>query len=399
MADRRKRTDQRIDQTNQPVFYFGYLIREACEGGKSVSQLTKEINAANENAGTRCLVNRKLLAKLKENSPKVGLTLDTCQALDTYFRFIGKIAHEPPLFAHPALIATLVRVPRVHFLYAAKPRPKERRVDVSCWDLDAGAHILTAASRACAGGEFKNAHVLWRHAASLRTSQAEPWYQVLDADQDSVVSIGSPLASLSTEVMLARMFGVEPFRTPQVEPPGRPVPADGNRPWPFWVPDARTGNRVPLPFWYCWAAKMARDFHSAFALTPAELRACAPDTAARVKASQSHAFGLNGRIHEVSRNGAQWEMHGIVAAQRRAEGNLWLVISGLAGPATCAAAKLVPKIQDILPWEDGRISQVLWVPVLAHVKEGLAARSLGDIRELEGEMLVGQPRLYPRLGH
>ena len=355
----------------QPVLYLSFLIRQACEEGKRISQLNDDINEANIGANTGCRVNRRLLQKLRTGSPTVGLTLETCIALETYFRQTGKIVHEPPLLAYPGLIATLVRVRHVHLLYGAKPRPKERRLDVSCWDLDAGAYVLTAASRACARCEFGIAHVLWNKSASLRTAQAEPWYHLLEADEDSVVSIGSPMASLSTEVMLAKMFGVAPFQTPVTEA-------------------ARQ-----LPFWYCWAPITAGKFRSAFALTAAELSTFAPDTAGRVRANQSHAFGLEGKIHEVRRNGTAWRMHGIVAAQRRANGNLWLVISGLAGPATCAAAKLVSEIQAFLPWQPRQVSRVLWVPILAQVKEGPAPHSRGDIRELEHVEFAGPPRLYP----
>jgi len=354
---------------NQPILYFSFLIRQAWEEGKSISQLTTEINEANAKARTHCRVNRRLLQKLYVSSPKVGLNLETCVALDSYFRQTGKIAQEVPLLAYPGVVDALVRVMRVQFLYGAKPRPKERRVDVSCWDLDAGAHILTAASRASAKCEFDTAHVLWRSPASLKTVQSERWYHVLKDDQDSVVSIGSPLASLSTEVMLAQMFGVDPFRPPAA------------------------GAACKLPFRFCWAPEVAKDVRTAFALAPAELRVFDPEIAARVRANQSHAFYLEGKVHEVRRTGNSWLMHGIVAAQRRAAGNLWLVVSGLAGPATCAAAKMVQDIQAILPWQQHQVSQVLWVPVLAHVREGDANPADGDIRELCKVELLGQPRL------
>jgi hypothetical protein len=292
--------------------------------------------------------------------------------LDTYFRHIGKLVHEPPLLAHPSLISTLVRTPRVHFFHGAKPRPKERRVDVSCWDLDAGAHVLTAASRACARCEFDIDHVLWHSPASRHTIRAEPWLRLLDDDQHSLVSIGSPLASLSSEVMRARMFGVEPFQTPAAE------------------------AALRLPFWYCWAPRVAGKFRSGFALTPKELQALNPDIARRVAANQSNAFGLDGNVSEVPRTGRSWRMLGMVAAQRRPAGNLWMVLSGLAGPATCAAARVVAEIHAFVPWEAHRASPVVLAPVIAQVREGPANPARGDIRELEKVELLGPPRLYTR---
>ncbi len=138
---------------------------------------------------------------------------------------------------------------------------------------------------------------------------------------------------------------------------------------------------------------IAEKFRSAFALTTVELSAQQKDIGARVRANQSHAFGLGDKVFEVTRTGKSWQMHGIVAAQRRPAGNLWLVVSGLAGPATCAAAKLVPDIRAMLPWQPHRISPVLWVPVIAHVKEGAANHARGDIRELDQVQFAGPTHL------
>ena len=357
---------------SSPMFHLTGLLRQACQDGKSINQLVQEINDLTKKNQGSGRVNRRLLKMLKEGCATVGLTLEVAVAMTEYFRTIKLIKDDPQLFAYEALIDNLVRVSQVHFLYGAKPRPKERRVDVSRWDLDAGAHVLTAASRACTRCEFDSNHVLWHNPASLQSVQGEPWLRVLDDDEHSVVSIGSPLASLSTEVMLARMFGVkEPFQTP----------------------DPTALSR--LPFWYCWSPVVAEKFRSAFALTPAELKLVAKDIAARVDANESHAFGLGDKVYEVPRTGKAWQMPGIVAAQRRPKGNLWLVVSGVAGPATCAAAKLVPEIRAMLPWQPQQVSPVLWVPVIAHVKEGAANPARGDIRELDSVHLAGPPHLYP----
>lgn len=356
---------------NEPMLFFTFLVREACREGVSLNQLANAINGANAGPNGSSIVNRRLLKKLHDGSRKLGLTVDQYAALDRYFRVVGKITGEPPMFAHELVIETLVRVPRVHFIYAAKPRTKEQRVDVSCWDLDAGAQVLTAASRASAKCEFATEHVLFHTPATLPSVQGETWFRVLDQDQDSVVSIGSPLASLSTEVMLARMFGVTPFQTPD------------------------PGAARALPFWYCWAPVIAGRFHSAFALTPDGLATFHAGIAARVRANQSHAFGFEGQVHEVPRTGDAWTMHGIIAAQRRPAGNVWLVISGLAGPATCAAAKLVPAFKGYLSWQPHQTSAALWIPVRAQVKQGAASPARGDLRELERQTFLGEPRQHP----
>ena len=129
--------------------------------------------------------------------------------------------------------------------------------------------------------------------------------------------------------MLARMFGVQPFVSPQF----------------------KTGRQIP--FFYGWMPKMAGSFRSAFGVTWRELKADHPLVSARLKNNQAAAFILDGVPHGVPTEGSTWTMHGLIAAQRRAAGNIWMVISGLAGPATYGTAKMVKRITAELPWSSG----------------------------------------------
>jgi hypothetical protein len=64
-----------------------------------------------------------------------------------------------------------------------------------------------------------------------------------------------------------------------------------------------------------------------------------------VKENRTTAFILNGEDFATPVGGKTWTIYGIIAAQRRACGSVRLVISGLAGPATLAAARLVKRIR------------------------------------------------------
>jgi hypothetical protein len=288
--------------------------------------------------------------------------------LATYF---PELNLQPP-FVVPGVVDGLVGKPKLVFMLGAKPRPEERRNDISHWDAlslaDLFARCSKLASHKC---EIDIQYVLWHSPAGQKAIAEEPWAAVLSDDDTSVVSIGSPLVALSTEVMLARMFNVEPFT----------------------VPCYRTTK--PVPFSYVWRPQSVQDFVSAFSLPVASLQALDSKFAKLVQKNQSAAFVLDDKINKVPMNGNAWTMHGVIAAQRRAAGNVWLVVSGLAGPATCAAAQMVKEIMDELPWSRGQASQVLWVPVTAEIKEGKSSPGDGDVRKIISASFDGKSRVWP----
>jgi hypothetical protein len=203
--------------------------------------------------------------------------------------------------------------------------------------------------------------------------KSEKWHSLLEQDSTAVISIGSPLASLSSEVMLARMFGVEPFEPPHFT------------------------TKNPLPFYFVWFAKAARRFRSAFGLTWSDLTRDFQALAPKVKANRCSAFILNSTAYPVAADGQTWTMHGVIAAQRRASGSVWLVVSGLAGPATLAAARLVRHVRAELPISSHENSPVLWVPLKVKVKTGHPSSVVsGDVREIAEAELLGDPEPWPK---
>ena len=254
----------------------------------------------------------------------------------------------------------------------ARNPPEERRNDISLWDTKSQAQLLTQISKLDVHREFDIEPVLWRMPIDPAAMHSERWHRLLEEDQTSVISIGSPLASLSSEVMLARMFGVQPFTLPRF----------------------RAGKQVP--FFFVWLPKSIRHFRSAFLLTWRELQSEHAALATRVRRNQAAGFILEGTPHGVSSEGKAWTMHGVIAAQRRAAGNVWLVISGMTGPATYAVAKMVKEISTELPWSSkGKNSKVLWVPVKVKIKAGKTDPWSGDTREIVDAVFDGEPRVWP----
>jgi hypothetical protein len=120
-----------------------------------------------------------------------------------------------------------------------------------------------------------------------------------------------------------------------------------------------------------------------------------PELAGRVQRDETTAFILGEDVHETKRQGSEWTMYGVIAAQRRAAGNVWMVVAGHAGPATFGAATMVKQIADELPWSVNRPSKVLWVPVKVHVRAREPKPTDGDIREVVSAEFDGKPRIWP----
>ena len=355
----------------KPPLRVSRLIALETERAVTINRLAELIKKANEEAGTHCSVSGKMLRKIRDNPEGVGLTWEILVALHTYFKKRGASLQHLPILETRGVLEVLVEARRLVFLLGAKPRPEERRTDISRWDTRSHAELLTQASQQGLQRKFDIEDVLWRNPVDPAALRAESWYRVLEDDHASVISIGSPLAALSSEIMLARMFGVHPFETPHFRP-GR-----------------------PLPFFFVWLPKLAENFHSSFGLTARELQVDHPELAARIEKNQSTAFILDGQPHESRSEGNSWTMYGVIAAQRRAAGNVWLVVSGLAGPATYAAATMVKQITAELPWSAHGPSDVLWVPIKVQIRAGKSTPLDGDIREVVYAEFDGKPRIWP----
>ena len=356
--------------TIPPLRLSRLIANDTGTNGLKLNRLTALINEANREAGTKCYVNRKMLARIRDEPETVGLTMQVLVALNTYYRKRGLGLQQLPSLETRGVPEPLMDSSRVVFMLGAKPRPEERRNDISLWDTKSQAELLTQASRLDVQRKFDIEPVLWRMPVDPAAIHSERWHRILEEDQASVISIGSPLASLSSEVMLSRMFGVEQFTMPRF----------------------RAGKQVP--FFFVWLPKSIRHFSSAFALTWRELQSEHAAIATGVRRNQTAAFILEGKPHVVPAEGKAWTMYGIIAAQRRAAGNVWLVVSGLAGPATYAVTTMVKEISAELPWSKGKHSKVLWVPVKVKIKAGKTAPWSGDTREIVEAVFDGEPRLW-----
>ena len=354
----------------KPPLRVRSLILQALET-TNLNRLTRLINDANDDAQTGCHVNNHLLRNLRYNPENVALTWSHIVAFHTYFKQKGASLQHLPMLETRGVFEALGGQQRLVFMYGARPRPEEQRTDNSHWDTRAQLEMVRQAALVGGPHQIDAQEVLWRSPVDPHALINEPWYRVLDEDQASVISIGSPLAALSSEIMLARMFLVSPFVPPHML------------------------LKHPLPFYFVWLHKIAAKFRSAFGLTCDDLRAGQRELARRVERNASTAVLFEGKICESPTGGHDWMMHGIIAAQRRAAGNVWVVVAGLHGPATFGAATVVKEITDELPWSSRGPSDVLWVPVKVHVRAPKAKPTDGDIREVVDSEFEGKPRIWP----
>jgi hypothetical protein len=343
------------------------LVRQALKDS-NVNHLVRDINQASSSAGSKCRVSRNLIAKLVKNPESVGLTWNHLVAFHLYFREHGCSLQHVPLLETRGVFEALGDTKRLVFMYGAKPRPEEKRTDNSHWDTEAHGELVQQVSLAGKHLNIEAQHVLWRSPVQPDALRNETWYHLLDEDKASVISIGSPLAALSSEIMLARMFGVTPFEAPHVTSP-------------------------PVPFYFVWLHKIAANYISAFGLRYRDLDD--QEVAKRVQRSEATAVRFENATYHSPTRASQWTMYGFIAAQRRAAGNIWLVVAGLHGPATYGAATMVKEITEELPWSSRGPFPVLWVPVKVEVRAGEGKATDGDIREVTGAEFHGQPRIWP----
>jgi hypothetical protein len=350
------------------------LKREIAKAGNA-HRLARLINAE-ISSQTRLLVRHRTLKNIVENPEGVSFTLDLLKALDIYFTPRGESLRDKPIFEKRSVLECLVETRKVTFLLGAKPLREARRNDLSRWDTRSLAHLLSEACKFDLRIEYDIEDVLLKKPMDARRAESEKWHALLEDNERSVVAIGSPAACLASEMMLAEMFGAVPFQTP---PLGLPA-------------------RERKPFYFSWPPAITPAHQSAFALTWNGLQGYDASKASLVRRNQAAAFVLGSEVYTVPTKGTRWEMYGVIAAQRRSAGNVWLVISGLTGPATYAAAQMVKHASFELPQGRDDHGPVLWQPVKSTIVADTGSSQLGDNRAVRSAKFMDKAQVWPKNG-
>jgi hypothetical protein len=346
------------------------LIRGILGGGKSLTALYNDIDTANLRAGTACKVSRHILYLLAYRPETVKLSYDNLVALDCYFSKLGEGLDKRPIFEQRTLLDCLATKQEATFLFAGKPRRRGQYDEVSLWDTKSIGVLIQDIYQVAPEMRFEQMDVMLNPHLGRSEIEKLAWYERIDQGKQSVISIGSPRACLASEVMLAKMFRVAPFEDPK----------------PSFNPAKE------LPFYFLWPPQFSRGLHSHFAFRLADLKDTEPLLHARVSRKSFSAVCIESQWYPVERRAKECTMYGIIVAQRRSPYQVLMVISGISGPATYAAATFVKKIEKSVPVA-GEQSPVLWVPVL--VKVCRDPSKIGDDRVIDYISFLGEPRIWP----
>ena len=269
------------------------------------------------------------------------------------------------IFDNPSLIGALAKSRRVALLFGAKPeRPGP---GTSWWDLRSLADTIQILNNATIGsGSWELYDVLQaeepeklKNGGHEALFEDDPWRGLLEEDSEfSVISFGSPLANHASEVMLADMFDVPPFS-----------------------PDV-TG----VPFQYIWEDTRFDEMPSSFA-TRGSQRPRA-EVASMTAEWKVWGMDIRGQSHMIDRKQNPSTTYGIIAAQRRPGGQIWVVVSGATGPGTYAASRMLVGYPEPDDEEQGSASRTIWLPIRASDR-GRETRKAQTVFN-EGELYPGK---------
>jgi hypothetical protein len=308
---------------------------------------------------------RKLAALVKGDSATV-LSIGDLRAIDCYLERFGQGLAYLPLFEKPDIIQTLAEAGRVSFLLGSKPEgDEEGRQNVSHWDVLAMAELQRAitATELPVGFDVQE-FPLHRRAGSLPSHESasheppEAWKELLEEGGPSVVCFGSSRSILAADEMLCRMLGTPPFQ------------------------DASVEEKRHLPFHFIWKSELPHSESYLHLDAKRELARLELPTPEAISAGRASGLALRDcvLVDQVSHH-SKGETYGVCVAQRRRRGQVWLVLAGLTGAATFAAAKLVRTLgTNLHTAKPGEESQVYWAVVEARVAEE-PGQPLGGLRE------------------
>ena len=318
--------------------------------------------------------------------PEYGVHFDLglLELLHCYLAKHGYPLDTRPIFSPIGLLTPLAASKNVALLMAVKPTEGFRN-DIIAWDNKSMAVLWESLRKAGFSGDFKIQEVPLLAKPTAQVVEDEEWFPLLSDTRTSLIAIGSPRASHASEWLLSRMFERTPFEAASVH----------------------LGEPVGVPFCFAWPRLEGGPVRSCCGLSDADLdefRNSGVAWARDVSAGKASAIFLNAhylapwylkrgdrkdgwvpvaRIPPPRRE--PWEMFATVVAQRRKEGQIWVVISGISGPATMAASMILDRIDAALPTSTRENGKVMWGVVKTLVitkKVPHAGGTVGDYRDL-----------------
>jgi hypothetical protein len=363
------------------VYHLAQRVRQEIRRVGSAFKLRTRIIKVCEAAGMNEKINVHVLKGLQQNPERTHLTLPQLVALHLYFSTRSGGLDKIPIFTRRRLLDALQEQSEVSILIAAKSLVR-RQTHYTRWDsraLNTTKGLLFRRFQEF-GREVSpppaidEVDVLLRAEGRSRPYEADRWHRLIVEDKRTLISIGSPRASLASELLLASMFGVKPFGDRTVS-----------------VHDPR------LPFQFVWPPDRSFPAKSTFTLEPKDIAKEAARLAEQVRRGGTAAIACRQQLLAApASHPGGWDTFGVICAQRRPNGNLWVVLGGLSGPATLAAAEVLAEIEPEPPPATGQSGYppVLWGLVEARLTEDPASPEEADNRLLNRARLLNDAHLF-----
>lgn len=358
-------TEPTKDTHQQLFFLTGALQQRVKVERNNFSRLADKINAAYHADLKRRgetpdhKVDRRKLKAIVEGK-SFSLSVWEFEAFDLYLDPFGMGLSHKPILRRTSILETLAEKQHVVFLIGTKPH--EEGHDLSLWDMTAMAKIqryINNLDRSVRSDIEPIALPKTKSATNAIKKLRERY--LFHEDGPSLVILGSPRANLGAEVAIQLMM------SPLVPP--------------------RSASR--LPFHFAWSQNS--NFRSYAAIEPAKIRRKRPDLAEAVEKKQQWALQIGDEYHVADARGANpMKTYGVLLAQRRKRGQVWMVLSGLSGPATLGCAEIAHHINQPLT---GQPSPVLWAPVCTSSSRPKG----GGVDQLDRFELVHPPKHWPSL--
>ena len=301
------------------------ILRSYRDEFPSEEKFAEEIEKAADHDGHMTRKKLRLLLgkdaegrKLKSRDPaEISLSLSEIRALHA---FLVSKDHGGfgALLEGRTLLGSVAAYGRLTFIIPSKPLSGSNAVIL--WDLLALVEILTALRKFGRNIDIEidvipstkgmNRDELFSHI------EEKKW----ESQPRSLICIGSPRANFASEFLLSQMYNCEPF-------------------------SATIEHELPFRFYW----KETSPLMSSFAASSHDLRERIPDWASVKNEALLSALlvrrGTTWEGYSMAHAGMQaWTTYGIVAAQRRDTGQIWIVAAGLEGPASLAAAKELARL-------------------------------------------------------
>ena len=344
------------------------ILGEMKDHEGSYSKLERAIKAViqgdhkddSDSTHTARAVDRRKLKSIVENDPKLVLSIAELRGIDQYLERFGHGLAYNPLFEKPELLRCVAESRHAVFLLGSKHDPKDDfRINISHWDV-LGLSRIQAGVQGYAENLLLDIREVRMHeqAAEARKDLDDPELQRLYGKRGpSLLCLGSSRGNQMAERMLCKMANLPPFTDPD------------------------PGKLRDLPFHFVWPTRprdyvLPSQFHIYGEGAIREDQEAGEAVMQKRAACFRHAGGY--LIDEVSTEGKrEGYTYALCAAQRRESGKIWLLVAGLTGPATYAAARWVNKMPTDFDRDGkpGRPSPVFWNLLRAMATPAMQAKS------------------------